>query len=259
MCRQSPSPLFGKASTATLGRPSQVCFGLNQTSQCNLKQFPLPFCAFFSDGRPCSPVQLLQLLVWLITPGDLQINPPICPRGYTINSRCHSNLATVGRDVQIIEALEDQPVHEATREGRSRLFRRVRLNYFLMSFLVRPFFLPSLSHKKLIASALPITRNLLFNLVMILPLPIPEVMLFINTLTYSLTCAIMGRFIISIRELYHRDLRDRWQGIDTGFGVFSQAIDFVDVNLEQGETVDDVADDSRMIRLEAVGDCVHQV
>jgi hypothetical protein len=24
------------------------------------------------------------------------------------------------------------------------------------------------------------------------------------------------------RELYHRDYRRRWQGIDTGFGVFSQ-------------------------------------
>ena len=34
----------------------------------------------------------------------------------------------------------------------------------------------------------------------------------------------MPRFIISVRELYDRDLRGRWQGIDTGFGVLSQPI-----------------------------------
>jgi len=32
----------------------------------------------------------------------------------------------------------------------------------------------------------------------------------------------MPRFIISVRELYEHDLRGRWQGIDTGFGVHSQ-------------------------------------
>jgi hypothetical protein len=84
-------------------------------------------------------------------------------------------------------------------------------------------------------------------------------MLFLYALGYSLSCAIMPRFIISIRELYHRDLRNRWQGIDTGFGVFSQTIDFVDFDPERGEAVDDIMDDSRVIRLEAVGDSVHQV
>ena len=34
----------------------------------------------------------------------------------------------------------------------------------------------------------------------------------------------MPRFIISVRELYDRDLRGRRQGIDTGFGVSSQPI-----------------------------------
>jgi hypothetical protein len=53
----------------------------------------------------------------------------------------------------------------------------------------------------------------------------------------------MPRFIISVRELYDRDLRGREQGIDTGFGVLSQpnfgentavsAMEFADV--AQGE------------------------
>jgi hypothetical protein len=55
---------------------------------------------------------------------------------------------------------------------------------------------------------------------------------------------VMPRFIISIRELYDRNLRRRWQGVDTGFGVFSQptvsenaaisAIAFADVVPGQG-------------------------
>ena len=43
-------------------------------------------------------------------------------------------------------------------------------------------------------------------------------MLFLTTFSYSLTCAIMPRFIIGIRELYDRDIREQWQGVDTGFG-----------------------------------------
>lgn len=34
----------------------------------------------------------------------------------------------------------------------------------------------------------------------------------------------MPRFIINVRELYDHDLHDRWQGIDTGFGVLSQPV-----------------------------------
>ena len=73
-------------------------------------------------------------------------------------------------------------------------------------------------------------------------------MLFLDALGYSLSCAIMPQFIISIRELYHRDLRSRWQGIDTGFGVVSRpfasgdaalsAIDFADI-MERGQALED--------------------
>ena len=34
----------------------------------------------------------------------------------------------------------------------------------------------------------------------------------------------MPRFIISVRELYDRDLHGHWQGIDTGFSVLSQPV-----------------------------------
>ena len=72
----------------------------------------------------------------------------------------------------------------------------------------------------------------------------------------------MPRFIISVRELYDRDLRGRWQGIDTGFGVLSQpisngnaavsAIQFAEVapGQEQGQVAEGETDDSEAIRLE---------
>ena len=80
----------------------------------------------------------------------------------------------------------------------------------------------------------------------------------------------MPRFIISVRELYDRDLRGRWQGIDTGFGVLSQpisnvnaavsAIQFADVALgqEQGQAAEGEMDDSEAIRLE-MREGTHQV
>ncbi|KAF8548764.1 hypothetical protein OG21DRAFT_1500821 [Imleria badia] len=60
--------------------------------------------------------------------------------------------------------------------------------------------------------------NMLFNIVNAVDVPIIDFMLFLDALGYSLCCAMMPRFIISIRELYDRDVRERWQGIDTGFG-----------------------------------------
>ena len=81
----------------------------------------------------------------------------------------------------------------------------------------------------------------------------------------------MPRFIISIRELYDRDLHGRWQGIDTGFGVLSQpiasenevvsAIAFAAVapGQGQGQTVEGDEDDLEAIRLEVLGDGAGQV
>ena len=81
----------------------------------------------------------------------------------------------------------------------------------------------------------------------------------------------MPRFIISVRELYDRDVRGRWQGIDTGFGMSSQpgvssrnaavsAIEFAEVAPAQAQPEDEVDDsDSEAIRLEMLGDGTRQV
>jgi len=112
--------------------------------------------------------------------------------------------------------------------------------------------------------------NLLFNMVNAIDLPVADLMLFLDTFSYSLSCAIMPRFIISIRELYDRDLRKRWQGIDTGFGVFSQTITNGDTATStiavgdvsrvegQGIMVGDT-DGSEAIELEVVGDGARRV
>jgi hypothetical protein len=79
----------------------------------------------------------------------------------------------------------------------------------------------------------------------------------------------MPRFIISVRKLSEDDLRARWQGIDSGFGVLLQpiasedgalaAIAIVDVAPDQDQVVEGDAGDSEAIRLEVVGDGARQV
>jgi len=88
--------------------------------------------------------------------------------------------------------------------------------------------------------------------------------LFLTLLSYTTICPIMPRFIISVRELYDRDLRARWQGIDTGFGVLSQPIASQNMVEELGDGAHQVvesghADIAEVIRLEALGDGTHQV
>ena len=93
--------------------------------------------------------------------------------------------------------------------------------------------------------------------------------LFLACFTYLLWCSMMPRFIISVRELYDRDPRRRWQGIDSGFGVSSQltaseteavsAIAFAEVNLEEGQMAAGEVGESEAIRLEVVGNGAHQV
>ncbi|KAI9456200.1 hypothetical protein HD554DRAFT_2036980 [Boletus coccyginus] len=109
--------------------------------------------------------------------------------------------------------------------------------------------------------------NLYFNIVTVVTLPSDGFMTFLNALAYSLSCAIMPRFIISIRESYDRDLLSRQQGIDTGFGLFSthiangnaarSAIAFADVT-EQSQTLERDAGDSRAIRFDALGDYIEE-
>ena len=87
--------------------------------------------------------------------------------------------------------------------------------------------------------------------------------LVLTLLYYTTICPLMPRFIISMRELYDRDLRGRWQGIDTAFNISSQpgvysgnaavsAIQFADAAPGRGEDqeAEGEADDFEGIRLE---------
>jgi hypothetical protein len=78
------------------------------------------------------------------------------------------------------------------------------------------------------------------------------------------------RFIIDVRELHHRDLHHHCQGIDTGFGFFSQptasgsvvasAFAFADqVASGESQIVEAEADDSGTIRLQVLGGNTCQV
>ena len=82
-------------------------------------------------------------------------------------------------------------------------------------------------------------------------------------LASSLLCCTMPRFIISVRELYDRDFRRHWQGIDSGFGALSRdvsttkglasSIAFADVAREESRTVlGDANDDMGAIPLAEV-------
>ena len=116
------------------------------------------------------------------------------------------------------------------------------------------------------------TRTLLFNILPVIPPTSPSisnVIYVLDNLSYSVVWVIIPRFIIGIRELYDRDLRRRWQGIDTGFGVFSPPISsenarlstiaFVDIRPEGGLSVQGSTDDSEAIQLDVFGDGAREV
>ena len=157
------------------------------------------------------------------------------------------------------------------REGAVYFVVYVQLHFCTMSIMIVRLCLRLKDHTKLIAQTLsPYTRNLYFNIVTAITLPPDAFMTFLNSLAYSLSCAIMPRFIISIRESYDRGLLSGEQGTDTGFGVFSHcdqiangnavwsAIAFADV-AEQSQTLERGAGDSRTIQFDALGDRMHQV
>ena len=138
----------------------------------------------------------------------------------------------------------------------------------------------SFSNLKLtLTSSLELCSNTLYNILVTVgataTIYIPPIIInVLIMLTASLLCCTMPRFIISVRELYDRDLRGHWQGIDTGFGglsrgvsskeEFTSVIAFADVAQQESratesQAVEGYADDSGMIQLEAVGAGVHQV
>lgn len=76
-----------------------------------------------------------------------------------------------------------------------------------------------------------------------------------DSVTYVLCCVIMPRFIMAIRELYNGDRSDSgWQGVDTGFSVYSEpggnddVSGIFQVRLGEGQN-----DSSGVIELEEVG------
>ncbi|KAI9573186.1 hypothetical protein HD554DRAFT_2059614 [Boletus coccyginus] len=81
-------------------------------------------------------------------------------------------------------------------------------------------------------------------------------MIFLVSFVYFLFATIMPRFIISVREMYDRDLRHLWQGGNTQSGVLSHSImAFVDVASRQDQVV---GGNSEAIELGVVGDGAHQ-
>ena len=106
-------------------------------------------------------------------------------------------------------------------------------------------------------------RAMFFNItsmVQIQPTGNNGLALFLSLLAYITMCPIMPRFIISVRELYDRDLRGRVEGIDTGFGVLSQpiasenavvsAIAFADVVPGEDQVVEGDENELEAVRLE---------
>ena len=80
------------------------------------------------------------------------------------------------------------------------------------------------------------------------------------------------RFIIGVRERYDHDLRPRWRGVDTGFGVSSQpvasenavvsAIAFADAAPGQGQDQvmeGDEDENEEVVRVEPRDDRTRQV
>ena len=78
--------------------------------------------------------------------------------------------------------------------------------------------------------------------------------LFLSALSTLAIVSVVPRFILSIRELYDRDLRSRWEGNDTGFGVLSRptangtvivsAIAFAEANPGRSQAVEGDAEDA---------------
>ena len=92
--------------------------------------------------------------------------------------------------------------------------------------------------------------------------------LFLSMLSFITIAPVSPWFIISIQELYDRDLHGRWNGIDSGFSMLSQAIASEDVVVsanadvnpgqEEGQAVEGDGD-SEGIRLKLLGDGMQQV
>ena len=107
-------------------------------------------------------------------------------------------------------------------------FARDGIYYFIV--YVSPVWYTTPRSKLTLERFLEPCRNTLYNIVTVIGsvvLTTTNDAMVINGLSMAasaLLCTAMPRFIITVRELYDRELRGRWQGIDTGFGVGSQNV-----------------------------------
>ena len=85
----------------------------------------------------------------------------------------------------------------------------------------------------------------IFNIVFTFSAMKPDVADVLSMICSSLLCCLAPRFIISVRELYYRDLRGFRQGIDTGFGVLSQGRSGEDGRISTILFADAAEDESR--------------
>jgi len=103
--------------------------------------------------------------------------------------------------------------------------------------------------------------NLLYNIVNSITTTNFDFLIFFDAFSYAVSCAIMPRFIISIRELYDQDNQNRQLGLDTGFGLNSKSVAFQAASISADTGVDSAGDmevegdgESREIPLHAIGD-----
>jgi len=91
----------------------------------------------------------------------------------------------------------------------------------------------------------------------------------LETLGFVPLCPLVPRFVVSLRELYDRDLEGRWLGTDIAFGMSSQshsrrdaavsAIAFAGLSSGESLAVERDADGSEAIQLKVVEEGVRQV
>jgi len=99
--------------------------------------------------------------------------------------------------------------------------------------------------------------NLLFNIVNAITLANFDFLIFLDSFSYAVSCTIVPRFIISIRALYDRDQRNRYQGLDTGFGMCSQTVGHQNTatafsGISFGPTMEDMETNGYMERSNAI-------
>ena len=207
--------------------------------QSTLYTYPEPL--FSSYGYPVTFLKSLSDLHYLLGPPTkpqcVFFDSAISSQRVAVDSRADSDRKGVSGNVQGNEPVAAQPVHKASCEARNYLFfyvRRLLSSTHLSSHLLylqslQLVVLPNPHAPSLTHSFPPSTRNLLSGTLEVVLsedefLGVSAPLVVSDYVAYFVSAIIVPRFIVDVRELYCRDLRGRCQGIDTGFGMFSQAV-----------------------------------